>query len=264
MRTEVTLPRRWWIVPLALFALAALVGVTGSNRQVFLAINGLAPLLPEAFWETLTLPGNALVALVLLAAWLRHRPQWVWAALIAAVPATVVIRTLKPLVGWPRPPAVIPADQIHVIGPHYMHTSFPSGDALTIFVLATVACFAFKRTWTRIAVILAGALVAMSRIIIGVHWPIDVLVGAGLGACCAAVGTVLAQRYPWGGLARGRRYVSFFLAACAVALFFHGAGLEGATVVRWIVASVALVLVYQSLRMQGEAPSAGSNSPISS
>jgi membrane-associated phospholipid phosphatase len=264
MRTEVSVPRYWWIVPAVLFGLAAIVGATGSNRAVFLAINGLAPRLPEAFWQTLTLPGNALVALVLLAAWVRHRPQWVWAALIAAVPATLVIRTLKPLFNNPRPPAVIPADQIHVIGPHYMHTSFPSGDALTIFVLAGVACFALRRPWARAVVMAAAALVAMSRVVIGVHWPIDVLVGAGLGACCAALGTVIARRYPWGGLARGRRYVSFFLAACAVALFLHGAGLEGATVVRWIVASVALVLVYQSLRLQGDAPGPGGNAPTSS
>lgn len=264
MQTEVAVPRTWWTVPLLLFTLAAVIAVTGTNREVFLAINGLAPMLPEAFWQTLTLPGNALVALVLLAAWVRHRPQWVWAALVASVPAAIVIRTVKALAHSPRPPAVIPPDQIHVIGPHYMHSSFPSGDALTIFVLVTVACFAFKRPWARIAVITAGTLVAMSRIVIGVHWPIDVLVGAGTGACCAALGTMVARRYPWGGLARGRRYVSFFLAACAVALYFHGAGLDGATLVRYIVASVALVLVYQSLRMQGEAPPPGTNAPISS
>ena len=58
--------------------------------------------------------------------------------------------------------------------------SFPSGHSASSFAAATV--FAFALTRRRAAIIWAlAATVAFSRIYIGVHYPLDVVVGALIG-----------------------------------------------------------------------------------
>lgn len=64
--------------------------------------------------------------------------------------------------------------------------SFPSGHTLHAVSFTWQACAAFPE-WTPALVPLALA-IAASRVVLGLHYPTDVLVGAGLGAGFAALG----------------------------------------------------------------------------
>jgi undecaprenyl-diphosphatase len=77
-------------------------------------------------------------------------------------------------------------------------TSFPSGHSATAFAFATGAC-AESRVLTPVLLPLAGA-VAYSRVYTGVHYPSDVLAGAGIGIGCG----LLALRLPCGPARNGR------------------------------------------------------------
>jgi len=57
--------------------------------------------------------------------------------------------------------------------------SFPSGHTAIFFAIA-MAIFYFNRKWGIIAFVVA-VLVGLSRIYVGVHWPIDILAGALIG-----------------------------------------------------------------------------------
>lgn len=114
----------------------------------------------------------------------------------------VVVRSLKDLVGRPRPHEVLVGartldlakarPRFLALGkplkekysqpqtPALRGKSFPSGHAANNFAIATVV-FLFYRRWGWLAYFPA-ALVAYSRIYVGMHWPLDVLVACFLGA----------------------------------------------------------------------------------
>ena len=69
----------------------------------------------------------------------------------------------------------------------YWGASFPSGHTLGTAVLATACVLVFSRVWPRARPWLLGVaagwilLVALSRLVLGVHWPTDVLAAAAIG-----------------------------------------------------------------------------------
>lgn len=73
----------------------------------------------------------------------------------------------------------------------YWGSSFPSGHTLSTAAFSTAAALCVVRIWPRagnlalaLAVLWTG-LVAVSRLVLGVHWPSDVLAATCLGAFIA-------------------------------------------------------------------------------
>ena len=69
---------------------------------------------------------------------------------------------------------------------HPRDTSFPSGHAGASFACAVVFAYMLPGAFGTMALVLAG-LISFSRMYLGVHYPSDVIVGAGVGTACAIV-----------------------------------------------------------------------------
>jgi undecaprenyl-diphosphatase len=110
------------------------------------------------------------------------RRPWFFVALVTAtLAADGLSYLLRQWIGRDRPPLVY-ADPMPLVG--LPHTgAFPSGHAASAFAAATVIAWASRRL--AVPAYLLAALVAWSRVYVGVHWPLDVIGGAALGTLVA-------------------------------------------------------------------------------
>jgi undecaprenyl-diphosphatase len=130
------------------------------------------------------------LALVLGAAYRRWGTMWLTVVAIALADWSAT--GLKALVGRDRPPLRYPEPKTLVPVPH--DASFPSGHAATSFAAATMLSLAFPRFAPPLFVLAAA--VAFSRVYVGVHYPLDVIGGAVLGALIAIALRRLAANLP--------------------------------------------------------------------
>lgn len=184
-------------------------GLAGTARwpeqhAVFLAWNARLAAVPSGLWSAITLCGDSTVLVPVLALLVLQRPQ-AWAAVLASVPAGGLLSaSVKHWAAVPRPAAVLDQAGFHLIGPALHQHSFPSGHTLTAFaaaaaVLATcVARPQRRRDWALVAgAVLAASVIALSRVAVAAHWPLDLVAGAALGWLAGLSGALLARRTGW-------------------------------------------------------------------
>ena len=120
----------------------------------------------------------------------------VWTADLAAT-------GLKAVTDRPRPFEVLPEADPLLGG--IVSSSFPSGHAATSAAGAVALALLVRRALPALA--LLAAAIAFSRVYVGVHYPLDVVAGAALGAAVtlALAALVRALRTPGGGRRRSAR-----------------------------------------------------------
>ena len=154
--------------------------------------------------KIVTQVGSAGVLLALAVAtgallwWKGARLGVVVAPLLALALTASAVTVLKPLIHRARPPL-----PLHLVTEG--EPSFPSGhstDSTALFVTVglLLAVVVFRRPLGRVLVVgvtgLAAVLVGLSRLVLGVHWPTDVLVGWCLGGLTALVVTTVVLALP--------------------------------------------------------------------
>jgi membrane-associated phospholipid phosphatase len=218
---------RWVAAQLALLLVMTGALLAGAGwHGGFRGAQALSGQLPPLLWECLTTLGDERVLLALMLPFTLRHPRVFWSVVLAALLTALIARGFKWGLPMPRPAAVLPPDQITVIGWRLKGLSFPSGHTGSAFAYATVwfACLGWRRGWPLIAV---AAIAGFSRIAVGAHWPIDVLGGAVFGTCGAWLGLRLAARWRW-GLRPGPHWGLAVVAAIAVAtLPFEAQGYPG-------------------------------------
>lgn len=164
------------------------VVTVGWEEALFRALNlaGTDGLL-DGVMVLVTIAGAAYVlAFLAVPLWWRGHGEAAFDLLVLLGIVIVVTEAIKFAVGRPRPCDVLPGvNTIAGFGCEaQFDPAFPSGHASRAFAVAALLGLRFR--W-RAAAASGGfaVLVGLSRIFLGLHWPTDVLAGAGLGVALA-------------------------------------------------------------------------------
>ena len=218
---------RAWLTHAAVAALVLGAGLflLAGYHAGFERLNSAAALLPAWLWQGVTSLGDERVAFALSLFFARRHPRVFWTLICAALVAVLYSRGLKPLVDAARPPAVLPADAFHLIGPGHKHESFPSGHSVTAGVFFGVLLAYARRLPWRLLFLLLAVLGGVSRVAVGVHWPVDVTFGLGGGWLAAWLGPRLVTRSSW-GIYDGSVHLAFVTlgAIVSIGLWFDDGG----------------------------------------
>ncbi|MCF8002933.1 MAG: phosphatase PAP2 family protein [Chromatiaceae bacterium] len=232
-----------WALVCALLGIGLLLFGDEGYHSGFLTLNRLFAQLPASLWQWLTVLGDERVALTLALLLSYRHPRVFWALLCAALVAIAYARGLKPLIDAARPPAVLSPESFELIGVEHRKQSFPSGHSVTAAVFFGVLIYyAQQARWRLIFLVLATA-AGLSRVAVGVHWPVDVMAGLAGGALAALAGVALARRSLWGIYDSGVHLAFVVLAGfAAMGLFFDDGGYPAAARPLQVLAFFALTI----------------------
>lgn len=178
------------------------MGITAFDQHWFHVVNNWTQVNPflNDLGKIVAKGAPELWALVFLVLWFwppRVRSQTreaVVFAIVAGAFALVINLVLGHFFYRPRP-FVFEPQEVHQLLQHARDSSFPSDHAAGSFGFATGLFYA--RTRDGIYGILFAAAVAVARVFVGLHWPTDVLAGAGIGIIAGVVVLGLRHQLKW-------------------------------------------------------------------
>lgn len=209
------------------------------NRTLFISANAQLQRIPTGLWASVSVLGSSLGALALFAPTLRLRPRWAAAMLLALPFSTLYSQGFKWFIDAPRPPQVLDLNAFHFIGIQPLDAAFPSGHATTAFCLAAVIALLPSRAYRAVlapAAIGLAVAVALSRVALGVHWPLDLLAGAAGGWLCGMLGVWLSGCWRFWEYRNGIRTMAALLGALSLVLAFQDPGYAPARLFQWLLA----------------------------
>ncbi len=210
-------PKRSWalatasvLVVVATYWLALQPGADAAQTDLVRWMND-----PPRPFETVLAVTNSLfrpVPLAVLAAGLagwvltttRGSQRWevLRAALVGLALSELITQVLKRVADQPRPTASVPGLDVHGYPKDPFGNAYPSAHTAVAVGLVT-ALWPWLTRPQRVVGVVVALLVALNRLYIGAHWPVDVVGGAAIGLLAGALCWLVAARWP---IARGSGY----------------------------------------------------------
>lgn len=197
------------------------------QKDIFLDINSTLGQFPSLMLN-LTQLGDALIFLSFLTLLIIYAPKF-WESLISAsIVSAILSKFLKVLFSVPRPAAILDNETFIIIGKKLVgHSSLPSGHSITTFTILTVLMFAFmpKRISSKIAWVILliglGFIIISTRIGVGAHFPLDVIIGGIIGYISGLIGIFISKNdklWAWIGNPKYYPFFIILLMVCCVVL----------------------------------------------
>lgn len=197
------------------------------QKETFIYLNLQLSKFP-VLMSNFTQLGDALIILSLCTILVSYAPR-IWEALISAsIISAFLCCPLKWFFKIPRPAAVLEKDSFVIIGKAYFGSnSLPSGHAITVFTVLTVLLLALapqkntrKVIWIMM-IIGMGILFSLSRVAVGAHYLLDIVIGSIIGYISGISG-IIVNRYckiwSWTGTKQYYILLTIVFIFCSIAL----------------------------------------------
>jgi undecaprenyl-diphosphatase len=176
-----------------------------NNKATNVVFDFLMPILTNLdYWK---IPLAVMVVLLAIFGKRKGRIAVVLLVLGVALSDQICNTVVKPLVGRIRPCNVL--ENVRLLVNCTKSLSFPSSHATNIFTGTLILSYIYRRL--QIPLMIIAILVAYSRIYVGVHYPLDVLIGSLLGILCAlitiSIYRVFSRRFPKIGYAEDQNQI---------------------------------------------------------
>lgn len=197
------------------------------QKDNFFFINYNLGQFPDIIYN-LTQLGDASIILSILSIFILYAPK-IWESLISASLASLVFSVgLKNIFRVPRPAVVFDNNCFVIIGKKAVgYASLPSGHSITVFTTFTVLLFAFmpeklpyRILWV-LSTIITGLIIAFTRVGVGAHYPLDVIIGSIIGYISGLAGIFISRKYRIWAWVNNKKYYPIFILlmlACFVSL----------------------------------------------
>jgi undecaprenyl-diphosphatase len=193
MNPQVNVPTR---IPPTAIVLLLLAGwfpvVYVFNLPLFHTINGdYGPVLNMTSLWTTQFGDGFTAATLLVVLWLANRSRSL-AGIFALILVPLVTQPLKDLFNEPRPAKVL--DDLTILGETLRYRSFPSGHSATIAAVLR-PLWDWKGPWGNAVLLVVMVGVAGSRVLVGAHFPADVIAGMFFGWICGEIGVFIVRQW---------------------------------------------------------------------
>ena len=183
------------------------------QKDLFIYLNSILSNLPILQFN-LTQLGNPLIFLGLLTPFIIYIPKLWKAILTSTIISALMSFILKIIFDIPRPAQILDHESFVIIGEVLAgYKSMPSGHSITTFSIITILLIAFmpkkvnnKIIWS-FSIILIGIIIAFSRVGVGAHYPLDVVIGSSIGYMSSIFGIYLNNKFNlWSWIKKEKYY----------------------------------------------------------
>jgi len=230
-----------------LSVLAVILWISGQNQAVFYSLNHSGHALPDVLWSNLTLVADTLFAVAALLILASYHPRVLNQALVLLVIGTLFVHGFKQWLDIMRPAAVLDRDSFYIIGRVLKTHSFPSGHSFTAMSCAGLIWLNSRRLPIGVAALIIGFMAALSRAMVGAHWPLDILVGSAAGLLIAWFSVYLVNRWPWLQGHGQKLFTAAVLTIASAYLSIYQDGYPGTSLLALIASIWALVIAWKKI-----------------
>lgn len=153
------------------------------NLKLFYLINSHHCPALDVFFLMFRLVGHGLFIIPVLALVYMFRRHKFKRLAVGLIISTSIVHIIKNAFPQYRPALALGQDNIHLLLDLHGN-SFPSADATMAFTIMA-ALIAGERRWFQCVLVVYAVMVAYTRVYLGVHFPLDVTVGAVIGILSA-------------------------------------------------------------------------------
>lgn len=195
------------------------------QKELFLYLNLLLSKFPN-LQLNITELGDVVIFLPFLTVLIVYTPKFWESLLTSLVVSSIFTNLLKRIFAVPRPAAIFDHDSFVILGDTLSgNTSLPSGHSIATFTIITAIYFAFmpqkktlKAGWF-FFVFLIGLIIVSSRVGVGAHYPLDVLIGSIIGYISTIIGVVISKKYNFWAWLTHKKYYPITLCLFSICAF---------------------------------------------